>query len=131
MVERIVSLRRAAALACGWLIVAVIAWLSLTPSPPTLDFQWGDKLGHLAAYGGLMFWFSRLYTSQRSRLAFALAWVAMGIGLEFTQGALGYRAYEMLDMVANTLGVLAGWAIARQADCWLLPGGSREASKLR
>ena len=36
----------------------------------------------------------------------------MGVGLEFAQGQLGYRTYEVFDMYANTLGVLLGWAAA-------------------
>jgi VanZ family protein len=36
----------------------------------------------------------------------------MGVGLEFIQGWLGYRSYEVLDMVANTIGVLLGLAAA-------------------
>ena len=36
----------------------------------------------------------------------------MGIGLEFVQGALGYRTFDLFDMLANSLGVLIGWAVA-------------------
>jgi glycopeptide antibiotics resistance protein len=36
----------------------------------------------------------------------------MGVGLEFVQGWLGYRTYDVLDMAANTLGVLLGLALA-------------------
>ena len=59
-----------------------------------------------------MFWFCQLYAQRGARIAYALLWVAMGIGLEFLQGELGYRTYEVYDMYANTLGVLIGWAIA-------------------
>ena len=37
----------------------------------------------------------------------------MGIGLEFVQGALTYRTYDEFDMLANAIGVIAGWAVAR------------------
>lgn len=99
-------------IAAGWAIAALIAWLSLTPSPPQIDIEHGDKLGHFAAYGTLMFWFCLLYRHRVSRIAYALLWIAMGIGLEFIQGQLGYRTYEVYDMYANTLGVLLGWAAA-------------------
>ena len=36
----------------------------------------------------------------------------MGVGLEFVQGALGHRSFELADMAANALGVLAGWGAA-------------------
>jgi glycopeptide antibiotics resistance protein len=89
--------------------VAAIVWLSLTPSPPQIEFRESDKVGHVLAYGLLMFWFAALYAH---RLFFAFGFVAMGVGLEFVQGMLGYRTFDVLDMLANTLGVLAGWALA-------------------
>jgi len=99
---------RAAALAGGWLYAAALVWLSLSPSPPDPGFAYGDKLGHFAAYALLMFWFAYLYRGLQVRIAYALLWIAMGIGLEFAQGATSYRSYELADMAANTLGVLAG-----------------------
>ena len=100
---------RSAAIAAGWAWAAAIVWLSLTPSPPQVDFSYSDKVGHFAAYGLLMFWFAGLY---KSRAGYAAAFIAMGIGLEFAQGALGYRSSEVLDMVANTIGVFMGWIAA-------------------
>ena len=84
--------------------------MSLTPSPPTIDIEQGDKLGHLLAYGTLMLWFCLLYPRRVARIAYGIAWISMGIGLEFIQGQLGYRTYEVYDMYANALGVLMGWA---------------------
>jgi VanZ family protein len=103
---------RMACVAAGWAWAAAIAWLSLTPAPPDLDIEHGDKLGHFAAYGLLMFWFSQLYPRRTTRIAYAVGFVAMGIGLEFMQGQLGYRTHEVFDMYANALGVLLGWAAA-------------------
>ena len=89
--------------------MAAIAWLSLTPSPPQVEFRESDKVGHMLAYGLLMFWFAELYTR---RMFFALGFIAMGVGLEFVQGMLGYRTFDVFDMLANTLGVLLGWLAA-------------------
>ena len=98
--------------AIGWGLVATIVWLSVMPEPPRLDFEQSDKLGHFIAYGSLMFWFALLYPTTRARVAYGVAFIALGIGLEFVQGALGYRTFDVFDMVANTLGVLLGWAAA-------------------
>ena len=103
---------RLVSLAAGWGWAAAIVCLSLTSAPPELGIAHGDKLGHLAAYGVLMFWFSQLYASTAARIAYAVGFSAMGIGLEFLQGHLGYRSYEEFDMVANTAGVVLGWAAA-------------------
>lgn len=96
----------------GWLLAAAIVVLSLAPPPPDLDVPHGDKLGHIAAYSLLSFWFCWLYPSWRSRLAYAAGWIAMGVALEFAQGATGYRSFELADMAANSLGVLLGWGIS-------------------
>ncbi len=116
---------RKAWLACGWALVAAVVWLSLTPAPPQVDFEQSDKLGHLLGYGSIMFWFAQLYTG-RARLFYGLGFVAMGTGLELAQGALGYRTYEVLDMAANSLGVLLGWAVALLLPA-ALPGAARQA----
>ena len=57
-----------------------------------------------------MFWFSQLYAS---RIFYAIGFTAMGIALELAQGWLGTRQYDLVDMLANTAGVLAGWLAAR------------------
>jgi len=103
---------RAALLAGGWLYAAAIVFLSLTPKPPDPGFEYGDKLGHLAAYALLMAWFCWLYRYRYTRLAYGLAWIGMGIALEFAQAATGYRSFELADMAANSLGVLLGWGIS-------------------
>ncbi len=103
---------RALWLAIGWGLVATIIWLSVTPRPPDIGIAHGDKLGHFAAYGAVMFWFCQLYARRPTRLAYAAGFIAMGIALEFVQRALGYRSFEVLDMVADAIGVLLGWTAA-------------------
>ena len=99
-------------MAFGWGLVGAIVWLSLTPHPPQIDVDQGDKLGHLLAYGGLMYWFALLYVPTRIRALYAAGFIAMGIAIEFVQGWTGYRSFEVADMVADALGVFAGWALA-------------------
>jgi glycopeptide antibiotics resistance protein len=77
-------------------MVAALVWGSLAPAPP-------------AAGNDKMFWFAQLY---ERRLACAVGFIALGIALEFAQGGLGYRSFELYDMLANALGVLAGWGSA-------------------
>jgi len=105
------SLRRAWS-AIGVALILLVIWLSLTPSPIEIPVEQGDKFGHLAAYGTLMFWFANLDARLRTRLGYAIAFVALGIALEFAQGLTDYRVFEVADMVANATGVLLGWIIA-------------------
>ena len=83
---------------------------SLLPPPVELDAEGSDKLGHLAAYGVLAFWFCQLYAARTAQAGYCLGFVALGVALELAQGQTGYRSFELADMGANTLGVLLGWA---------------------
>ena len=112
---------RVACIVVGWLMAAAIVWLSLTPSPPSLGFKMSDKIEHFLGYGSLMFWFCQLYAGRNARIGYGALWTAMGIGLEFAQGALGYRLFEVFDMLANTLGVLIGWALSLLSPRFLPP----------
>ena len=103
---------RALWLAIGWGLVATIVWLSVTPRPPDIGIEHGDKLGHFAAYGAVMFWFCQLYPRLPGRVAYAAGFIAMGVALEFMQRSLGYRSFEVLDMVAVAIGVVLGLAAA-------------------
>ena len=82
-------------LTIGYALVATIIFLSLAPNLPSTDIEQGDKLGHLLAYGTLMFWFCQIYAARSSRIAHALAFAAMGVALEFAQGMTDYRTFEV------------------------------------
>jgi VanZ family protein len=99
-------------------MVAAIVWLSLTPKPPDVEIEGSDKLGHLASYAILMFWFAQLYLR---RVLYAAGFIALGIALELAQRWLGYRSAELYDALANTLGVLLGWGAALLVGRRLLP----------
>jgi VanZ family protein len=99
--------------AVGFALVAAVVVLSLVPAPELpLEIDGGDKIGHVLAYAALMVWFAQLHAGAPARAAIAAGFIAMGIGLEHAQGALGFRRYDVLDMVANTAGVLLGWLFA-------------------
>lgn len=97
----------------GWAIIAGIVWLSITPAPLELQVRQGDKLEHLFAYGVAMFWFAVLFRSRARQAGYCLAWIGLGIALEFVQRHLGYRSFDAGDMAADAAGVLVGWMLAR------------------
>ena len=99
---------RIAAIAGGWLLAAAIVGLSLAPPPPQAGGLLPDKVAHFLAYAALMFWFCVLYRRAGTRAAYGVLWIALGIALEFAQATTGYRSFELADMAANALGVLAG-----------------------
>lgn len=97
----------------GLAIGAVITiWvLSLMPSPPGVPGS--DKLHHCLAYAGCMWLWAQVTTTPAGRLKAIIALIAMGIVIEFLQGWSGWRSFEVADMVANGVGVMLGWLVAR------------------
>lgn len=99
-------------LAIGWLLIALVVYLSLTPQPPEpMSFDNSDKLEHAFAYAVLSFWLCQIYPSARSRMRVMAGLVGLGVALEFVQGWTGYRSFDVLDMQADTVGVLLGWIL--------------------
>jgi hypothetical protein len=87
-----------------------------------------DKVEHAFAYGVLMGWFWPLY-GARGRLFHAIGLVALGIALEFVQGAGGVRQFEVVDMVADAAGVAAVFVACRAGGCrWFDPLARRLAA---
>lgn len=100
-------------LAVAWLLVILVVYFSLAPHPPEpLSFNNADKLEHLLAYAVLSLWLNQLYASVWSRARVVAALIGLGVGLEFVQGWTGYRMFDVLDMLANSIGVLTGWLLA-------------------
>ena len=98
----------------GALMVIVVVYLSLMSSPPQLEMNAGDKLQHLAAYSVLGFWFAMLALRNGRQLCLVFGGlIGLGIALEFAQGTTGYRTFDVSDILANSIGVLMGLAMAR------------------
>ncbi|CAH1906170.1 VanZ like family protein [Candidatus Nitrotoga sp. HW29] len=94
-------------LALGWLWVATITYLSLTPHPPEpMHFSNADKLEHALAYSFLMLWFCQVYQQRAPRIFIAGMLVALGVGIEYLQRMTAYRVFDYADMLANGTGVL-------------------------
>jgi VanZ family protein len=96
-------------LACGWMLVIAIVYLSLTPAPISIPGPEGDKYGHIAAYAAVTFWFMQIYDTARPRVIVVLALAALGGGLEIIQSFTGYRSMEAADMAADVAGIVIGW----------------------
>ncbi|GAB3337808.1 VanZ family protein [Marilutibacter aestuarii] len=128
---------------CAWLVfVAAVVVVSLLPARdlPPMPFDGVDKLEHLLAYAAMATGAVMIFASRRAHAGVALALVALGIALEFAQGAMtASRMADGADAVANALGVALGWGLGRTpvargllvVEAWLAegPGGTgRRAS---
>ncbi len=100
-------------LGIGLAMVATVFVLSIVSVPSAVkSFMVQDKVMHMVAYATLMGWFAQIYRHDLTRLVLVLGFIAMGIGIEFLQGMTATRHFEVIDMVANTSGVVLAWALA-------------------
>lgn len=102
---------RRAWIAGGMAFVLLVIYLSLTPHPLDVPSVGPFKAGHMLAYAWLMLWFSQVYALRR-RVAIGLAFVAMGIILEYLQDFTGHRTFAYSDMRDNAIGVAIGFGLA-------------------
>jgi uncharacterized protein YfiM (DUF2279 family) len=94
----------------GWGMVASVFVLSLIPIELDLG-EGSDKFEHFVTYAGLSFWFGMLHVERRRQLGFALAFILMGVLIEFLQGMTDYRSFEVADMAADATGALLGFVL--------------------
>jgi len=100
-----------------WLGIWIFGWalciaLSLLPPIPLGGPEDSDKLGHFLAYFTLSAWAVQIFRTRRAQLVAAFALFLLGAGIELAQATLTTtRLGDPRDVLANTLGVLAGLAL--------------------
>ncbi len=101
-------------LSIGYMLVALVVYLSLTSHPVEVDIEidYLDKIFHTLAYFSLMFWFTQIYHDKFWRYSYAIFFVLLGIGMEYLQSFDPERFYEFADMLANTAGVVLALLLA-------------------
>lgn len=91
-----------------WLAVAVTIYLTLRPI--TVMTTISDKTQHLVTFGTLTAWAAIAY--PRARLVpLGLALSGLGGAIELLQPLTG-RSDDLLDWIADTVGVLIGLGVA-------------------
>jgi len=94
-------------------LIAAICFMSVISVPAEVkQFMLNDKLLHVGVYGCLMGWFAQIFRHDVTRLLLAAAFVLMGVGMEYIQSMVPSRKFEVLDMIANTCGIVLAWALA-------------------
>ena len=92
----------------------VVAVVVLSLIPLEVDLQEGrDKVAHFIAYGSMTFWFAMLFRGRARQLGVALAFAAMGVGIEYLQRMTGYRTFDVDDMIANGIGAALGFGLVQ------------------
>ncbi|WP_251006420.1 VanZ family protein [Stenotrophomonas sp. ISL-67] len=96
-----------------WLAIVVTIVVCLIPPPPLALPQNSDKVEHFLAYFLLASAAVQIYRTRAALLWASAGLVLLGVGIEFLQGALTTtRMADPMDALANSVGVLAGMAIA-------------------
>ncbi len=94
----------------GMLIITMIFYTSLTSSKLQVPhFRHVDKVLHFGVYALLMGWFVQIFHNRTGRLFVAMAFVLMGVMIEFLQAMSPIRHFDVLDMMANFTGVAIAW----------------------
>jgi VanZ family protein len=104
-----------------WIACAAVAVLTLMPSEqlPTALFSWWDKLQHALAFGTLALLGGLAYSPLRA----AAGVLIFGVAIEIVQEASGWRHGDVVDALADGVGVAAGLIVAT----WLSRRSRRHA----
>ncbi|WP_159397089.1 VanZ family protein [Sorangium cellulosum] len=100
------------------------------PTMPEVPF---DKITHFGAFLGLE-WLLELALAEAAAAPRRRAAVTMSAGagglLELAQAALPYRSAEWLDLLADSLGALAGAWLLMLLVRWRTPGAAEASREL-
>ncbi len=96
----------------GWAFVVLTVNDSLETHPPAVFELASDKLVHFLGYFALAMWFAGVTRARRYPVVGAML-IALGGLLEILQGLMhNGRQAEWLDLLADSLGVIAALALA-------------------
>jgi len=112
--------RRLLLLLWGAEICAVIVG-SLLPASVLDGIHYDDKLVHFVNYAVLAMLPAIGLEALSIGMACAAAMVPMGVCIEFLQRLVPGRTFEIADMIANALGVVAGVLLALLVKALLTP----------
>lgn len=97
-----------------WFVLFLLVYLTLTPSPPKpISFTNIDKFYHFSAFAGLTFFFTAAYR-KINKLTIIMISVLLGVLIEIIQNYVPNRGFSFADMLADTIGVLCGYWIAKK-----------------
>lgn len=99
-----------------WVIsIIVVVYLSLKTSAnlPT-EFWNADKLYHAGVYCWLALLPFQCFNSKKIRFMSSLSMIGLGLALEIIQAYLPNRTFSIMDLVANSLGVILGIWLGRK-----------------
>ncbi len=91
-------------------VLAVLVLALVAAPPPMLTTGW-DKSNHLLAFAVMTWLGSKAFPQRLATLLLSL--LAYGALIEILQSFTATRSAEWLDLFADALGILLGWALIR------------------
>ncbi len=79
-----------------------------------------DKVLHFLMYFILVGWFVQLYPKPDKRIQILIAAILLGMLIEYLQGMTNYRSFDFIDEIANSIGALSAFLLARTTFASLL-----------
>lgn len=106
------------------------AWLGVAAAllmPPGASVPWrSDLFIHFLVFGAMAFG-AVGFARQPGQLAgLALVTIGCATALEFAQGLVPYRSFDLIDAVANAAGALAGYVAALLVLQYVIPPAAPE-----
>lgn len=90
-----------------WLLLIAVAILSMVALDfPQKIFYWQDKLHHLLAYAVLFWCLLGAYAEQHRLWTLAISLAVFSGLVEVAQSYTGYRQADLMDLLANCIGIL-------------------------
>jgi VanZ family protein len=92
----------------AWLLVAVALLVPVPVAAP----EGSDLVAHFTIFGLMALGAVGFCRQPVQLLGLTVLTMAGAAALEFAQYLLPYRSFDLVDLVANTLGALTGYALA-------------------
>ncbi|MCW8930182.1 MAG: VanZ family protein [Gammaproteobacteria bacterium] len=103
-----------------WLILGILyigfilaGSLLREPDISIMSFEYKDKVIHFTAYFILVAWFVQLYKKTSSRIIILVGAILLGVTIEYLQGMTAYRSFDYFDGIANSIGAICAFLLAR------------------
>ncbi len=105
-------------LAAGLVLLALGLASALSPISSRMPLTLNDKLLHAGGFLFFMVWFGGIFKA-RALPYVVVALAAYGLLIELLQSFTPTRQAEFLDLIADVMGILLGWAVtAAGASLW-------------
>jgi len=105
----------------GIIYIAIIFLASLSKVPEVdLPISFVDKLVHIMMYFILVAWFIQIYEQSLKQFIILIAAMFMGLLIEFLQEMTGYRSFDYMDGIANSVGAICAFLLAKTPFSLLL-----------